>query len=48
MLRSVVGMNTLSETQLLAADVNYDGKVDAADAAMILRYVVGMVESIEP
>lgn len=47
-LRSVVGMNTLSETQLLAADVNYDGKVDAADAAMILRYVVGMVESIEP
>lgn len=40
-LRDVVGKETLTESQRLAADVNRDGKVTANDARVILRVVVG-------
>ena len=43
-LRSIVGLNTLSPRGALCADVDGDGEVTAADAAMILRYVVCKID----
>ena len=40
--RYVVGLQDLSPDQLLAADVNCDGKIFSFDAALIARYVVGL------
>lgn len=41
-LRSVVGLSTLSEVGLLLADCDYSAQVDAQDASSINRYVVGV------
>ena len=41
-LRHVVSLVSLSGDALLAADFTGDGTVDAADAAAILRYVMGL------
>ena len=41
-LRHVVSLVFLSGDALLAADFTGDGTVDAADAAAILRYVMGL------
>ena len=37
----------LNDSQLKAADVNEDGKVDVLDAVMILRYEAGIIKSFE-
>lgn len=42
-LKSVAGMETLTETQLVAGDVNKDEAVNASDALQILKYVAGMI-----
>ncbi|MBS4020834.1 MAG: dockerin type I repeat-containing protein [Dethiobacter sp.] len=41
-LRHVVNLITLNETQLAAADVNNDGVVDIADVILILRQIAGL------
>lgn len=41
-LRFVVGLIDLDDTQRLAADVDGSGMINAADAAVILRYTVGL------
>lgn len=42
-LRSVVGLISLTENQKQAADVDRDGQVSSSDATLILRRVVGLV-----
>ena len=42
-LRSIVGLSTITKRGALNADVDGDGSVTAADAAAILRYVVGLI-----
>ncbi|WHH57905.1 carboxypeptidase regulatory-like domain-containing protein [Petroclostridium sp. X23] len=42
-LRSVVGLATLSATQTQAADVSGDGQITAGDATLVLRKVVGLI-----
>ena len=42
-LRFVVGLDTLSPYQKVAADVTGNGQVSALDASQILRYVVGII-----
>ena len=44
--RYVVGLITLTDPALKAADVNDDGVVDIADAVKINRYIVGL-DSLE-
>lgn len=39
--RSVLGKYELDKTQKYAADVNENGRVDAADYAMVKRHVLG-------
>lgn len=41
-LRSIVGLHQLDETQEMIADLNYDGKVDVGDAILLLRIIVGL------
>jgi hypothetical protein len=41
-LQYVTGLDTLSARQKTGADVNLSGTVDAADAALIARYAVGI------
>ena len=48
-LRSLVGLSTITEKGMINADVapDFDGVPNAADAAAILRYLVGMIETFE-
>lgn len=46
-LRGAAGLETLTETQTLAADVNGDGRVRANDATMILRFAAGLITSFD-
>lgn len=41
-LRSIVGLHQLDETQEVIADLNNDGKVDVGDAILLLRIIVGL------
>lgn len=43
LLRNIVGLESLTPRQRLAADVTADGQVNIADAILILRYIVGLV-----
>lgn len=43
-LRSVVGLETLTADQQAVADVTDDGSVSAMDASYILQYVVGTID----
>jgi len=45
-LKAVVGLVTLNETQKQAADVTSDGNVTALDAATILQYTVGIITTL--
>ena len=42
-LRSIVGLSTITKRGALNAEVDGDGSITAADAAAILRYVVGLI-----
>lgn len=44
-LKYVVGLITLTDTQKEAADVSKNGTVSAYDAALILQYVLGLIMS---
>jgi hypothetical protein len=44
-LQYVVGLITLTDTQIEAADVSKNGTVSAYDAALILQYVLGLITS---
>ena len=44
-LRHDANIIKLDDSQLKAADVNDDGKVDVLDAVMILRYEAGIIKS---
>ena len=46
LLRSIVGLVTLTPCQATAADVNNDGAVNVSDAIAILRYIVGLVPEL--
>ncbi len=46
-LRSLVGLSTISREGLRNADVDGDGEVSAADASAILRYVVGLIDTFQ-
>ena len=45
-LCDLIGLETLADTALQLADVNGDGRITAADAAMILRFVVGLIHTL--
>ncbi len=45
-LRASVGLDALSERQMLAADIDKDNRITAADARYILRYSVGLIDSV--
>ena len=45
-LRSIVGLSTLTPLGMLNADVDGDAEVTANDAVMILRYVVALIDSL--
>jgi len=45
-LKAVVGLIPLDETQKQAADVTCDGNVTALDAATILQYTVGIIPTL--
>ena len=45
-LRSLVGLSTLSAEGVLNAEVTGDGAIDAEDAAAILRYVVKLIPAL--
>ena len=42
---SAIGYNYYRMNSALMADTNYDGKVNAADALLILKYAVGKIDS---
>ena len=44
-LRNSVGLETLNEYQLIAGDVNLDGRVDEVDASLILQKSVFLIDS---
>ena len=44
-LQHIVGIRTLTGTQLLAADVDGVDGVTSTDALMILQYIVGSIKS---
>ena len=48
-LRSLVGLSTITEKGMINADVapDFDGVPNSADAAAILRYVVGIINEFE-
>ena len=41
-LKYIVGLETLGDTQGLAADANMDGRIDIVDAVKILKHIVGL------
>ena len=43
-LRAAVNLETLTETQRLAADVDKDGSIRSSDARLILRVAVGLAK----
>lgn len=43
MLRYAVGLEASDRLDLTVADVNGDGSVNSSDAALILRYSVGLI-----
>ena len=45
-LRSIVGLSSLTAQGAFNADVDGDGEVTAADAAAILRYIVGLIDGL--
>ena len=45
-LRSIVGLSTLTPLGMLNADVDCDTQVTAGDAAAILRYVIALIDSL--
>ena len=49
MLRALVGLSSLTPEGMLNADVaaDFDGMPNAADAAAILRYVVGLINTFD-
>lgn len=46
-LRYSAGLETLSASQLVSADVTYDGIVNSVDALRVLLFVSGNVNSLE-
>ena len=47
MNRVTVGLDQFTSEQTKAADVNQNGKVDLNDSMQVLRYIVGLVDSLE-
>lgn len=41
-LKYIVGLQTLGDTQALAADANMDGRIDISDAVRVLKHIVGL------
>ncbi len=48
LLRSLVGLQTLTSDQRGRADVNGDGRINVSDAVLILRIVVGLEDGSRP
>ena len=42
-LKYAAGMISFDNDQLIAANTNKDGKVNTADAVLILKYAAGMI-----
>ena len=47
MNRVTVGLDQFTTKQTKSADVNQNGKVDLSDSMQVLRYIVGLVDSLE-
>ncbi|MBR0484841.1 MAG: cellulase family glycosylhydrolase [Oscillospiraceae bacterium] len=45
--KNLLGKENLNSFQQKAADVNFSGTPDAADALLIMKYIVGLVKSFE-
>ncbi len=47
MNRVTVGLDQFTPKQTKSADVNQNGKVDLSDSMQVLRFIVGLVETLE-
>ncbi|MDE5755283.1 MAG: dockerin type I repeat-containing protein [Oscillospiraceae bacterium] len=47
MNRVTVGLDQFTPKQTKSADVNQNGKIDLSDSMQVLRYIVGLVETLE-
>ena len=45
--QAILGKENLSETQLKAVDFNGNGKPEASEALMIMKYIVGLITSFD-
>ncbi|MDE6730658.1 MAG: dockerin type I repeat-containing protein, partial [Oscillospiraceae bacterium] len=46
MNRVYVGRQKFTPEQIKAGDVNHDGKISLSDSMQVLRYLVGLVETL--
>ncbi len=44
--QAILSKTSLTETQLLAADINGDGKPDSSDSLSIMKYIVGLITEL--
>jgi len=44
--KAILGKETLSETQLKAVDLNKNGKPDSEEALVIMKYIVGLLDTL--
>ena len=47
MKKYLLRINTLSEEQLKAGDINHDGNVKTNDLLMLKKYLLGIVSSLD-
>ena len=45
--RAIQGIDTLTDEQLEAIDLNKNGKPDSDDAVTLLKYIVGLIDSLD-
>ena len=47
-IKTLVGLESPNGKQLIASDINSDGKISIGDALGIIKYLVGMPNALEP
>lgn len=45
--KAILGKESLTEEQILFADIDGDGQVTPTDSLMIMKFIVGLIDSLD-